>query len=168
MSYSDELDGQFPAQFGGVPAVVKLISGETVVSVVLYDEEQDIYILDRPLVVGVRPDPDDETQAIMRFERWVPLSANVFYSVYADLILTMTVVAQPMVSKYFKWADNLYPMPEEVEGQDPEDSGDGGDSGAVQPDAPLFVAPDTSLSDDQRELHYMHLMMTHVPKTNPN
>lgn len=160
---TDELASQLPAHFGGVPAVVKLITGETIICVALYDEEQDVYVLDRPLIVTTRPDPDDVTQAIIRFDRWIPLSANIFYSVYADLILTMTVVAQPLVSKYFKWADALYPVQEVEESDTPME--------VVQGDTPAEVPllpPDNSLSADQRELHYMHIMMTHVPKTSPN
>ncbi len=162
MSYppDEELDVELPALFGGVPAVIKFISGEMVVAVVLYDEEQDVYIFDRPLIVNVRHDPDDETLAIMRFERWVPLSASLYYAVYTDLILNMTVVAQPLISKYFKWADTLYPMVE-------EDTSAPLHTDDAEP-SPVFVKPDTSLTEAQRELHYMHLMMTHVPKTSPN
>lgn len=158
-SHADEL---YPALFEGLPAVVKLVTGETVIAVVLVDDDQDQYVLDRPLVLTTRMSPDDPDVTVARIERWVPPSGEVLFPLYADLIVSMTLTTDALVPNYFRWADALYaPLVEALERRQHAPQ----ESEPDEQDYPLFTPPDAQCTTAQREQHYYRLMMVHTPKT---
>ena len=71
-------------------AIIKLVSGEEVFSLIMVDDEQEnpIIIMQNPIIIKMLHSP--QMECIIKVKPWMELSEEDFFMIRLDKVLTMT------------------------------------------------------------------------------
>lgn len=102
--------------YDGMPMLVRLITGEELLSVAYHSKQDDRILLERPILILMENSetlPDHATKLSLtrvrtRFERWLYLSDAFLFPVYTEHVLTLAPLAEPFIEAYIEWSEKLY------------------------------------------------------------
>jgi hypothetical protein len=89
-------------------ATLKLVSGEEVISMVLYLEDEDKVLLSNPFLVEQSKQRQGKLEVVgFAFKEWVMASFDDMYIIGRDHIITITEVQGPIAEFYKKNLDKV-------------------------------------------------------------
>ena len=89
-------------------ATLKLVSGEEVISMVLYLEDEDKVLLSNPFLVESSKQRQGKLEVVgFAFKEWVMASFDDMYIISRDHIITITEVEGPIADFYKKNLDKI-------------------------------------------------------------
>lgn len=168
MSYQTPKEDGFTALYDGAPVIVRLITGEEILTVAYHSTDDDRMMLERPIAVQYESleqtsDMQDDlnvSRVRTRFERWLSMSDALMFPVYLDHVLTIAPLADNIVQAYVEWAEKLYDHG--VVFRELQQVGhDSSHSFSEQ------LPPDTTV-DEVRKSYFDYVLQNFKPKGKPN
>jgi hypothetical protein len=88
-------------------ATIKLMSGEEIVSKVCYDEDEDVLILENPLLVNnVEVKKNNVITKGFTFKSWMSATYDEMFIIKRDHVITMTELDSKIKNFYIKYLSN--------------------------------------------------------------
>lgn len=172
MSMSQE-PNNFRPLFDGLPVVLRLMSHEEILAIVYYSDDDDRFMLERPLLVSYETtetineieQKTSLTRIRTRFERWITLSDAIYFPVYLDHVLTVAPLAEPVMNTYIEWADRLYTSSGNLNIREIKSSGPF--TNFVPGDSDNIKTPEKEV-EEIRESYFDFILHNFNPKGKPN